>query len=208
MRSEEAALVGLLLGCAWRVAGAVDLTVNVTDNSGRPLQDTVVYAEPLGQPAPADTGVPRVTIDQVNKRFVPAVTVIRTGTEVSFPNSDNFRHSIYSFSPAKAFTTKLYSGRQAPPVVFDKPGLVVLGCNIHDTMTAWIVVVDTPFFTKSRADGVAVIKDLGPGDYKLSAWYPAPAFKPVVSQIHIEGESLTRRVQIDVAASSLKPAGQ
>lgn len=137
---------------------------------------------------------------------MPAVTVIRPGTEVSFPNSDNFRHSIYSFSPAKAFTNKLYSGRQAPPIVFDKPGLVVLGCNIHDTMAAWIVVVDTPFFAKSAADGVAVVRDLGPGEYRLSAWYPAPTFKPVVSQIHIEGEPFTRQMQIDVAASSLQPA--
>lgn len=137
---------------------------------------------------------------------MPAVTVIRPGTEVSFPNSDNFRHSIYSFSPAKAFTNKLYSGRQAPPIVFDKPGLVVLGCNIHDTMAAWIVVVDTPFFAKSAADGVAVVRDRGPGEYRLSAWYPAPTFKPVVSQIHIEGEPFTRQMQIDVAASSLQPA--
>lgn len=206
MRSEQTVAVLLLLGCGLRATCAANLTVNITDSGGRPLQDAVVYAEPLEQPVPAQAQVARVTIDQVNKRFVPAVSIIRTGTEVSFPNSDNFRHSIYSFSPAKVFTTKLYSGRQAPPVLFDTPGLVVLGCNIHDSMAAWIVVVDTPFFARSRADGVAVIRELGPGDYKLSAWYPAPTFKPVVSQVHTDGEPVTTRVRIDVASSALKPA--
>lgn len=189
-----------------QAARATDLTVNITDNDGHPVGDAVVYAEPTGRPVPAETHVPHATIDQVHKRFVPAVTIIRAGTEVRFPNSDNFRHSIYSFSAAKVFTVKLYSGRQAPPVVFDEPGLVVLGCNIHDTMVAWVVVVDTPFFAKSSAAGEAVIEDLEPGDYRLSTWYPAPTFAPLVSEIRVAGEPVTSRVRIDVSASPLPPA--
>jgi plastocyanin len=86
-------------------------------------------AEPAAGPAmpTPERALAHATIDQVNRVFVPRVTVIRTNTEVTFPNSDNIRHSIYSFSPPTTFTTKLYSGRQAPPVVFDRPGLVVLG---------------------------------------------------------------------------------
>jgi plastocyanin len=206
LKGEQAASVVLLLGCAASAASAADLTVNITDTAGQPLENAVVYAEPLGQRTPPPEQTPRATIDQVHKRFVPTVSIIRTGTEVSFPNSDNFRHSIYSFSTPKSFTTKLYSGRQAPPVRFDKAGLVILGCNIHDSMAAWVVVVDTPFFAKSAAAGVAVIKDLGPGDYRLSAWYPAPLFAPVVSQVHVGSEPLTTRMQIDVAASPLSPA--
>jgi plastocyanin len=186
-----------------RAAWAADLIVNITDSGGHPVREAVVYAEPIGRPVPPETHVPHATIDQVHKRFVPAVTIIRSGTEVRFPNSDNFRHSIYSFSPPKVFTVKLYSGRQAPPVVFDEPGLVVLGCNIHDQMVAWVVIVDTPYLAKSSADGAAVIKDLEPGDYKLSAWYPAATFAPVVSQVHVAGEPVTARVQIDVSGSPL-----
>ena len=196
----------VLLGCTLRAAWAADLTVNITDTSGKPLKEAVVYAEPLERSVPPPAQAPHAIIDQVHKRFVPAVNIIRTGTEVSFPNSDNFRHSIYSFSAAKVFTVKLYSGRQAPPVVFDTPGLVVLGCNIHDNMAAWVVVVDTPYFAKSGAGGAAVIKDLEPGDYKVSAWYPAPTFAPVVSQVHVAGDPVTLRAQIDVSAASLPPA--
>jgi plastocyanin len=136
-------------------AMAADLNVEVRDLSGKPLADTVVFVTPLsGSPhRPAHT--PRTTIDQVNKEFTPLVSIVETGTEVSFPNSDNIRHSIYSFSPAKAFTAKLYSGNQAPPVIFDNSGLVVLGCNIHDAMVAWVVVVDTPYFAKTVAGGAA-----------------------------------------------------
>jgi plastocyanin len=206
LKSEHVAAAILLLGCASRTAWAADLTVNLTDIAGKPLPDAVVYAEAVGKQLPSPAHVPRAVIDQVNRRFVPAVTILRTGTEVSFPNSDNIRHSIYSFSQPKAFTTKLYSGRQATPVIFDKPGLVVLGCNIHDTMAAWVVVVDTPFFAKSGTDGVGVIKDIEPGVYRLSAWYPGPVFAPVVSEIRVGGEAVTQQVRINVSASPLQPA--
>jgi plastocyanin len=204
LKGEQAVAVLVLLGCALRTAWAADLTVNLTDANGKPVENAVVYAEPIGRPLPAPHASHAI-IDQVNKRFVPAVNIIRTGTEVLFPNRDNFRHSIYSFSPAKVFTVKLYSGKQAPPVVFDKPGLVILGCNIHDIMAAWVVVVDTPYFGKSAAGGAAVIKDLEPGAYKLSAWYPAPTFVPVVSQVHVGGEPVTARMKVEVTASPLLP---
>src|SRR6185437_11323358 len=139
MRSRIA--VTLLL--AWPFAScAADLEVAVQDLGAKPLMDAVVYADPVGTVAPQARPGANPKVDQVNKEFVPLVTVVRVGTEVSFPNSDNIRHSIYSFSPAKSFATKLYSGRQAPPVMFDKPGVVTLGCDIHDGMTAWVVIVD------------------------------------------------------------------
>jgi plastocyanin len=208
LKSDYVAVASILLGFALRAASAADLSVEISDPRGKPLTDAVVYADPVGRPVTAAAHVPRAVIDQVNRRFLPTVTILRTGTEVSFPNSDNIRHSIYSFSPAKVFTTKLYSARQAPPVVFDKPGVVVLGCNIHDKMVAWVVVVDTPFFAKSGADGVGVIQDLEPGDYRLSVWYPGPLFAPVVSDIHVEHDNLTRKVQIDVPPAPLSVAHQ
>ena len=203
MKSKSFALVLLTLGGAWQPSWSADLRVQVRNLDGLPLEDAVIYAEPLHKSAHSVGPLPRITIDQVNRQFVPLVTVLRVGTEVSFPNSDNIRHSIYSFSPAKTFTTKLYSGRQAPPVIFDTPGLVVLGCNIHDAMAAWVLVVDTGYFSKSGADGAGTLKDLEVGDYQLSVWYPGPRFEPVVLALHVGSEALSREVKVDDSASPL-----
>ena len=184
-------------------AAASDLTVTVRDLDSSPLMDVAVYAEPVKGSTPAPSN-DQATIDQVNREFVPLVSVIRTGTEVTFPNSDNMRHSIYSFSPAKTFTIKLYYGRQAPPVRFDKPGIVVLGCNIHDAMVAWVVVVDTPYFGKTSANGVSVLKGLEPGDYHVSVWYPGPQKAPTVSEVHVDADHDARLdIKIDGSASPL-----
>lgn len=157
-----------MLCAAAGLARAADLRVSVADAAGQPVADAIVYA--TAQAAPMRTATAKAVIDQVHRRFVPRVSVVQTGTAISFPNSDNIRHSVYSFSPARTFTLKLYAGTPANPVVFDKPGIVVLGCNIHDTMVAWILVVDTPYFTRTAADGTATLTGLPPGDYVLRAW--------------------------------------
>ena len=184
-------------------ATAADLRVDVRDPAGAPLADMVVYAEALdGAPAPPATAAHAV-IDQVQKQFVPRVSVIQTGTFVDFPNSDNIRHEVYSFSQPRVFTTKLYSGRQAEPVEFDKPGAVALGCNIHDHMIAWVRVVDTPYFGKSSADGTSTLSGLKPGDYRLSVWYPGPNSEPKVSQVHVGAEGARAAVQVEAPVASL-----
>jgi hypothetical protein len=91
---------------------------------------------------------------------------------VIFPNHDNVRHHVYSFSPAKRFELPLYAGVPAQPVVFDTPGVVVLGCNIHDWMVGYIYVSESPYFAKTRADGKAVIADLPPRNYVVRVWHP------------------------------------
>ena len=202
-------IAGALSTTATMKAEASDLTISVRDLSSSPLMDVAVYAEAVKGSTPAPSGdhpasSDHATIDQVDREFTPLVSVVRTGTEVSFPNSDNMRHSIYSFSPAKTFNIKLYYGRQASPVVFDKPGIVVLGCNIHDNMMAWVVVVDTPYFAKTAADGVTVLKGLEPGDYHLSVWYPGSKKAPTVSDIHVEANHDAHLdVKIDGSASPL-----
>ena len=188
-------LAVIVLGAA--AAQAADLQITVNDSAGEPLADMVMYAEPIGGAAAAQpyTGAP-VVIDQIHKEFVPRVTVVQTGTPIDFPNSDNIRHEVYSFSPAKVFTSKLYSGRQAAPVVFDKPGAIALGCNIHDRMLAWVRVVNTPYFAKSGANGSGTISGLKPGDYRLSVWYPAADSEPEVQQIHVNAEGAHLAVQL------------
>ena len=82
-------------------------------------------------------------MDQVDKQFVPLLLAIRVGDQLSFPNSDNIRHHVYSFSPARTFQLPLYRGIPSAPVSFAVTGRVVLGCNIHDRMAAHVYAVVT-----------------------------------------------------------------
>lgn len=151
---------------------AGELSVDVLDTAGTPIENAVVYAEPENKiPTVKATAV----IDQRGKQFNPLVSVVQTGTDISFPNLDSVRHHVYSFSPAKTFELKLYSGVPTAPVKFDKAGTVVLGCNIHDFMVAFIQVVDTPYFAKTDKTGKVVLHDLPNGNYTLKAWHYALA---------------------------------
>ncbi|MGC8519865.1 MAG: methylamine utilization protein, partial [Steroidobacteraceae bacterium] len=130
--------------------------------------DAVVYAVP-DAPLPSDKARTAI-IDQVHRQFAPQVNVVQVGTYVDFPNSDNILHSVYSFSPAKTFVLRLYAGRTEPPVLFNKPGIVVMGCQIHDSMIAWLLVVKTPYFGKTAPDGSLVLRHLRAGNYRVHAW--------------------------------------
>jgi plastocyanin len=175
--------LALLLCVAAGAAPAADLRVSVLDGAGRPAADAIVYATPL---VPAPHGVlPTASIDQVKRQYIPRVSVVQAGTAIDFPNSDNIRHSVYSFSPAKTFTLKLYTGSPGKPVIFDQPGIVVLGCNIHDTMVAWVLVVDTPYFTRTAADGAATLTGLQSGDYVVRAWTNSMSKEQAGERIHV-----------------------
>ncbi|KIG03204.1 methylamine utilization protein [Caballeronia concitans] len=152
------------------LAQAASVRVQVVDQAGAPVPDAVVYAMPVTGKPPA-TKPAGAIIDQVKRRFVPLVSVVQTGASVTFPNRDNIEHDVYSFSPAKRFELNLYHGIPANPVVFDKPGLVVMGCNIHDEMVSYLLIVDTPWFAKTDAKGVAVIDNLPADALKLTAWH-------------------------------------
>lgn len=188
-----------------RPGTCADIEVTVHDPAGAPLANVVVYADPESGVTPTVTSG-RATIDQVDREFVPAVSVVRTGTDVYFPNSDNIRHSIYSFSAPKVFTIRLYNGREAPPVRFDKPGLVVLGCNIHDMMVAWLVVVDTPWYGKTAADGRLTLHGLDAGLYKVHVWYPSDGFAPSTDVVRLGEAGRERRHYVVDPADSPLPA--
>ena len=110
-------------------------------------------------------------LDQKGREFVPHVLPVRVGTPVFFPNSDDIQHHVYSFSPPKRFEIKLYRGTPAEPVVFDQPGIVALGCNIHDWMLGYVYVTDAPYFTRTDASGHWTL-NLPAGDYELALWHP------------------------------------
>jgi plastocyanin len=146
--------------------GAAAIDVQVSAANGTPVQDAVVYAVPA---SPIPVGHKVATMDQKNRMFVPHILPIQTGTWVEFPNSDNIRHQVYSLSPAKRFQLPLYTGKPAYPLQFTNPGVVLLGCNIHDQMSAYIVAVDTPYFAKTDA-GRVTLRDVGAGQYTVHVW--------------------------------------
>ncbi|MDP3225086.1 MAG: methylamine utilization protein [Rubrivivax sp.] len=164
------------------LAGAAALEVRVLTDNGKPLLDAVVFLESREARAALKPGA-QVDIAQVARQFDPAVTVVPVGTAVNFPNRDTVRHHVYSFSPAKKFEIKLYVGTPATPVVFDQPGIAVLGCNIHDNMAAWVVIVPTPWFGKAGADGVVRWPNVPAGSYRLRTWHASlPMGAPAADQ--------------------------
>jgi plastocyanin len=149
---------------------AGEVTASVRDQGGRPVAEAVVSAFPEGRATPAEPV--REVVDQINLEFVPYVKPIVVGSPVYFPNKDNVRHHVYSFSPAKRFELPLYVGTPADPVVFDRPGIVTIGCNIHDWMIGYIYVAETPHMAKTAADGRARLDHLPAGRYDLRVWHP------------------------------------
>jgi plastocyanin len=185
------------------IAAAGELQVKVQNAAGTAMPNVIVYATPKNPVAEA-TG--KATIDQIDRQFVPRVSVVQAGTAVAFPNSDNIRHSVYSFSPPKVFTLKLYAGKPASPVMFDKPGIVVLGCNIHDNMLAWVLVVETPYFARTDANGVATLKNIATGDYTLRAWRePMPA-EQTGQALHVDANAPSAvTLLVDLEPETMSP---
>lgn len=169
MRRISLALIFALLAAA--PAAAADIVVSLKTPAGQPVRDAVVTFTPAGGAPPPAAGGP-YEMDQQNIAFRPFVLVVPVGAEVKFPNHDKVRHHVYSFSPAKRFELKLYGRDETRSARFDKPGVVSLGCNIHDRMSAYIVVVDTAFAAKSGETGEVVLKDVPQGGGVLTVWQP------------------------------------
>ncbi len=183
-------------------AGDGVLRARVEAPDGAPVLDAVVALVPLGgvkggRTAPASGSPPRATMDQVDLAFVPHVLAVAAGTVVDFPNSDQVRHSLYSFSAAKQFEVKLYRGYEAPPITFETPGLVVLGCNIHDHMVGYVYVLEATHFGVSDETGIAVLRGVPAGRYRLELRHPRLDESLVVA----------REVELPVAAPLVIPLG-
>ena len=167
-------IVGALwaLGGCCKAAGALAATllVAVQTPDGRPLVGAVLTVHTLNGNARAAAPVNAV-MDQVDRAFVPDVLVIPTGSTVEFPNSDSVSHQIYSFSTAKKFQLPLYRGKRYPPVLFDQVGFVTLGCNIHDSMLAYVLVTDAPYFGRTDSAGSWSV-EVPRGTYRITVWHP------------------------------------
>lgn len=199
-------LTALALTCASASAAAVD--VDVTDMHGHPLADAVVELAPADSTAPlAGTKLPAENvIDQRHETFLPLVTLIRVGGRVIFTNNDTTMHQVYSFSEIRQFAFEIDEGERSQPVVFDKPGVAAIGCNIHDQMITYVYVAAKPFAAFTNGAGHAAMGGVPEGRYRGTVWHPQlppgaplPAFDLVVS-----GTSSRTMVALPVTAMTRK----
>lgn len=162
-----ASFIGLAIALFSTTANAAQITISSAE--GLPLEDAVVEVyydtEVVNQPQEQN-------IYQRDAAFQPNVLTVPTGSYVAFPNEDTTRHHVYSFSPAKTFDLNLYLQETPPPVHFEQAGVVVLGCNIHDHMQAFIVVSDAPYAAKTDEAGALTLPALPPGQHRIRVWHP------------------------------------
>jgi plastocyanin len=197
IRTPAGVVLALWLS-AWAFpAAAASLQVRVLDINGEPVHDVAVFVEQQG--GRTNSGAPEPAVmDQRNRRFVPHILVVQKGAEVEFPNSDVIAHHVYSFSKPNNFALPLYKGTPPEPVRFDHAGVVTLGCNIHDSMLAYVVVVDTDRFGKTDANGLVEIDvDADATAWRVSAW--SPRFRdsrdPLIMQVEA-GADLSATFQL------------
>jgi plastocyanin len=182
------ALLAMALGQPAAAAGSV--SGSVTAPQGTAIAGAVVFVQVPSPPTASQHAT--AVVDQVEKTFVPGILPIMVGTYVRFPNHDQIQHHVYSFSPTKTFELPLYKGEAPPPVLFDKVGVVKIGCNIHDWMSGIILVLPTPHFTVTDASGKYVLENVPEGNYTLVVWH---------AQSYVKPEDTGRQIQVreDVA---------
>jgi plastocyanin len=205
LRAVSVALCALIVPIA---ATAAKLDLKYVTVDGKPIDGAVVVLRDATPGAAAAKPVV-ATMDQVNRSFVPHVLVVPTGSSVAFANSDVVSHQVYSFSLTKKFQLPLFKGKAPAPVVFDRSGVVAVGCNIHDQMSAFVFVVDAQFYGRTDKAGTWGVADLPAGAYQLKVWHPrARDMRPLVEQIvtvSSNGSSITLR---EPQALKLRPVAQ
>lgn len=182
----------LSLACASEQVAAAELVARIMDAADKPVADAVLSVTPLDAPAPETPAPGRVEIMQLGEEYRPYVTAVRVGTQVHFPNKDDIQHHLYSVSKPKPFEKPLYDSGSSESVLFDRPGVVTLGCNIHDWMVAYVLVLETPWFAKADEAGLARLSALPAGRYRLELWHPRLG-KPLVEELELEAEATSER---------------
>jgi plastocyanin len=189
----------LVLASSLFAATGGTVRVEIKDPKGAPVADAVASLVPLDRSPELTPPSEPVVIVQNNEEFQPYVTAIVTGTRVSFPNRDKVQHHVYSQSKAKQFEIPLYRGEAKEPVLFDQPGIVTLGCNIHDWMSAYVVVLATPHFARSGDDGLVPLAAVPAGRYRLEVWHPR-ATQTVTREVTITGDPTTQVISVTLKA--------
>lgn len=182
-------LSALTLSCALAspAAQAGVVVGTVLDKDGKPVADAAVFVMPLDGIAPAVASDASAVVAQENYAFSPYVSIVQNGTQIHFPNRDDHDHHLKSFSPAKTFSLKTYSKKKDPePILFDKAGEVALVCHIHNWMRGFVYVVDTPWFAKTDASGIAIVQNVPPGKYEVKAWAPTMLGTPLSKTVQVQ----------------------
>lgn len=152
------------------LAGSLDL--RLTDTKGSPVEDAVITVHPASGSPKGPISFPwGTTMVQQNIAFGPHVLIVPVGATVRFPNKDKVRHHVYSFSRPAKFEIKLFGKDETRSYKFTTEGSVALGCNIHDSMSGFIKVVDTPYAAKSNASGAARLNGLPSGFARVTIWH-------------------------------------
>jgi plastocyanin len=194
MRLPLTLFTALVLSVSLQVHAA-KLDIVITDASAQPVADAVIF---IDNAKPASATAKPVIVDQIDREFVPKVSVIQQGQSVIFPNSDNIHHHVYSFSTPKVFEIQLYAGVPKTPILFDKPGVVVLGCNIHDAMIGYIVVAPGDVFAKTDASGSATLQ-VAAKPASISVWHQAlAADKSIVKNIDLPSPAADGKIHIQL----------
>lgn len=196
-------LPSLPLFCVLLLAGsgttrAAEVLAKINDAAGKPVADAVISLTPLDAPLPppAEAPITGVEIAQIGEEYRPYVTPVLVNTRIDFPNKDQVQHHIYSVSKTKPFEKPLYESGASESVLFDRPGVATLGCNIHDWMAAYVVVLETPFFAKSSAQGEALVENLPAGRHTLTVWHPRLA-TPLTREILVSDDAAqTETIQL------------
>ncbi len=178
-------------------------TIQLLDQNQQPIQNAVIsFKDGTVSSNTANTDKPIAIMDQVKKRFVPRVLIIEKGQKVSFPNSDNIRHHVFSFSSPKMFEIKLYKDQPVPPVMFEQSGLVVVGCNIHDRMVGYIYVKDQEQAILVDATGKAEVPD---SISQISIWHEELSKQGQSRQIFELDDSALQPIELSLAVAKPTP---
>ncbi len=187
-------LVGLFVMMSLAIsAKGHDVDVLVIDRDGKQVADVAVYAVRLDGNTALLKRQSRAVMDQVDRQFVPHVLVVQAGTPVEFPNSDTVAHHVYSFSHPNKFVLPMYKGEKHSPVTFEHSVVVSIGCNIHDHMLGYILVVNSTEFRMTDGNGHATLSLDNPDDYVINIWSP---------RIRDKEENLSKKVPVSDASSA------
>lgn len=172
----------IVIGCAILASGAthavaqgtVSGRVTIQERPGEPTMDfanTVIYLVPTDSARPRLRQSPTTSIAMSGRAFVPRVRVVTPGSKVEFPNQDPFSHNVFSVAPNARFDLDRYPAGQKKDFTFRRAGAFPVYCNVHPRMTAYVVVVPTPYFALAGTDGRFGIPDVPPGRYQARFWH-------------------------------------
>jgi plastocyanin len=199
-------LLLLLLAVPWTALGAEELhgRIELVGKGGKgpakgsDVRQAIVYFEPAATSAtspPLRAGKPFEMVTR-GKELVPRVLAVPRGGRVRFPNDDPILHNVFSVSPGNAFDLGLYKKGPGKEKAFESPGLVRVYCNVHPSMVAYILVVDTPYFATPAEDGTFVLTGLPKGGGKLTVWHEQTEPWTVSVQLPAGPAPITAKIEV------------